>query len=121
MLLFGSKAGDRLLIRGSNHKQVKQQQSILNKEAKGVGITLRWRFGREVYVKEWHVYVHPEWIIQPYQEVEYLAWALVVGVERKLTQLEKEQAIVKSVIGQLRRLERETGSQPSWVWEWETS
>lgn len=109
-----ARAGQRLLITGNTHKEIKHMESVIKGAAKSLGLTLQWRFGREVRLVP--RYIHPEWI--EVREVEYQAWVLVKArAVVNPTSDQKNQWLVESVLGQLDRDEEEQGEVPSWVWE----
>lgn len=99
-----------------SHKQIKKRHGCLSGMAREYGLTLQWRFAREV--KQVKRYVHPEWILDTV--TEYQAWVLVRARETKLSESEKRHAILDSVLRQLDRDETENpglDELPSWVAE----
>jgi hypothetical protein len=104
-----ARAGHRLLMVADSHKKIKQRYGCLSGMAKEYGLKLKWRFAREVKVTE--VYVHPEWIQST--KTEYQAWVLVTAREIPMTEADKRNALLDTVLRQLDRDERENPGWPS--------
>jgi hypothetical protein len=109
-----ARAGQRLLMTASTHKQIKKREKCLKGMAQEYGLALQWRFAREVTLVD--KYVHPEHYLV--RETEYQAWVLVKAVATLApTNEDKNSWLFESVIGQLNRDEREIGEYPSWVFD----
>jgi hypothetical protein len=86
-------AGHRLLLKGSSHKEIKRAQKWVTLDAKRHGLTLAWRFCREITMEK--RFIHPEWIDQPV--TEYQAWAVVRAKDLTIN-LDKQAAYTDSVL-----------------------
>ena len=89
------QAGQRLLVVGPGHRAIKRTQKLLRPIAKSFGLTLRYRFAREVKAIE--VYVSPEMIRG--RDIEYQMWILVTAKQTFMTEADKRMAIVQSAVG----------------------